>query len=488
MTIAAATLVTNVVVPHRIRLIGVVVLLVPQLYLPGIHAELATAAVLWTLSTCVMGSAARGRPAAQSPLIAIMCMFVAITVVSLLWATPDGVNSGAATAVRSTVFLLWLREVIVVAKDNPRLLDTLVMWTVPGVAAQSVLAIVFRSNPHTEQRFLNSELAPLLVGPQSVDLYTTLSNNVWYADKAGGVFVNGNIASLLGGIAALLYIITARRTGSRWLYWAAALAFTGTVFTGSKTAIFVATGCAIMILLLPHMLHGFAVLAAIPVVLLLPLVTPMMMEILQKASPEFFARSEYSLLEGRRPIWEGASALFQDHFFLGLGFGGWAEEIVAFTSRRTPPHNFIIAAWANSGILAALVVVAFVAATILLGLRVAASQPTVRDRRTAVLALCVVAWVFLHGMADNTTLYGEQRTMILFALAIGYLYVMDLEVGDDDTQTVAAVTTGPGVVPIQRRATTTPTAAGGRAVTARAASPGRGTRAASTTVSKPPVR
>ena len=99
--------------------------------------------------------------------------------------------------------------------------------------------------------------------------------------------------------------------------------------------------------------------------------------------------------------------------------------MILYTNRPDmPPHNFIIAAWANSGFPAALAAAGFIVVTILFCLRVASSQQTRRDRRTAVIALCVVGWVFLHGMADNTYVYGEQRTMFLFALAIGFLYAM----------------------------------------------------------------
>ncbi|UXA14944.1 O-antigen ligase family protein [Mycobacterium sp. SMC-8] len=386
--------------------------------------ELATVAVLWTLSTCIFGLAARGRPTAASPLVGIMTLFLFLITVSLLWATPSGVDNGVATTVRGALFLLWLREVIVVAKEDPGFLNTVVLWTVPGVAVQSVLSIIFRIDPGVEFLFLNSKLATYLVGPQASDLYADITNNVWYPFKSGGFFVNGNVASLFGGVAALLFIVAARRSGRHWPYAVAILALTGSIYTGSKTAILVTVGCALVILLLPHMLRGWAVLAAIPIAILAPLTASLAIELLQKAAPNFFALSERSL-DDRGTMWSGAATLFKESPLAGLGFGGWSEQMTRFTSRPDmPPHNLIIATWANSGTIAAIVAVVFIAAAIAFGLRVAAAQPTVHERRTAILALCAVTWVFLHGMADNTTVYGEQRSMILFALAIGYLYAM----------------------------------------------------------------
>jgi O-antigen ligase len=422
--IAALALILNVVMPHRMRLIGVVLLMVPQLFVLGSHIQITSLAVLWTLFTCVAGLAAHGRSRADSPLVGIMCAFSLVTAVSLLWAVPSGMNNGMAVAVRGALFLLWLREVIVVARDDPGLLDTLVIWAVPGIALQSVLTIIFRLNPDIEEQFLRSRLAVVTIGRQVEQLYGAMPNNVIYPERAGGFFVNGNQASLFGGIAALVLLIAARRTARRWLYVFAALSLAGSIFTGSKTALFVATGCAVAIIFLPHMLKGWAVLAGLPIVVFLPLVFSLLAEFLARVAPSLSTASDESF-STREQMWRGGAELFSESPFLGLGFGGWGQRIGKFTGEpNLPPHNLVVAAWADSGIAAAALAIVFMVTAIVIGLRVAAAQPTVRDRRTAVLAFCAIAWTFLHGMADNTTVYGEQLSMILVALAVGYLYAM----------------------------------------------------------------
>ena len=433
VSIALLTLFINLAITHRMRLIGVALLLIPLLYVPGLPVTLA---VLWTLITCLAGWTARGRPRANSPLIVIMGLFVAVTAVSLLWALPSGMSAGVATVFRGALFLLWLREVIALAKEDPELLDTIVLWTVPGVAVQSVLAIVFQVSPAIEEQFLRSELAIVTIGPGVEHLYADMANNVLEPSKSGGFYVNGNMASLLGGIAALLLLVAARRTSRRWLYVFAALSFAGSIFTGSKTALIVATCCAIATLFLPHMLKGWAVLVGLPLVLLVPLTFSAMTEFLGRIAPTFYDASDSSF-SGRARLWESAAQLFAESPFFGIGFGGWAEQVSRF-----PPHNFLIAAWAVSGIVAAVVAIVFMVVAIAIGLRVAAAQPTVRDRRTAVFVLCAIAWVFIHGMADNTTLYGEQRSMFLVALAFGYLYAMmrcaeEESVGSDNDDNLA---------------------------------------------------
>jgi O-antigen ligase len=419
--IAVVMLIANLAMPHRMRLIGVAVLLIPQFYLPGLPASLA---VLWTVMTCLAGLAARGRSSAGSPLVVILGLLIAVTAVSLLWALPSGMRLGIATVQFGVVFVLWLREMIVVAKDDSELLDAVVLWSVPGLALQSVLSIVFQVNPAIEEQFLRSRLAATTVGPAAAHLYSDLPNNVLDPQKSGGFFVNGNVASLFGGVAALLLCVAARRTMRRWLYAFAALALTGSIFTGSKSALIIGAGCALVILFLPHIRKGSAVVAAISIVLLTPLAFSLLTGVVGNVAPMFYSASGSSY-GARERLWSRAAQMFQETPILGPGFGGWVEQIGKVGSRSDiPPHNVLVATWAYSGIVAVVLAVVFIVAAIAFGLRVVAAQTTIRDRRTAAFAVSAIAWTFIHGMGDNTALYGDRQTMILIAVAFGYLYSM----------------------------------------------------------------
>jgi O-antigen ligase len=204
-----------------------------------------------------------------------------------------------------------------------------------------------------------------------------------------------------------------------------ALSFVGAVFTGSKTAAAVGLGAGLVILVVPQMLKVSAGIAALSIVLTTPVVFYMANAFMQWFIPTFFT-SDYNF-GSRERLWTRAADVIQDSPIAGLGFGGWEEQIGRIGSfAALPPHNYLIAAWVNSGLLAAVLVVTFVLVVIALGLRATVAQPTGPDRRTAVIALCAIGWVFIHGMADNTAMYGDRQTMILFALAIGYLYAMQL--------------------------------------------------------------
>jgi O-antigen ligase len=446
VSIAVVMVFANLAMPHRMRLIGVAILLIPQLYVPGLPASVA---VLWTLMTCLAGLTARGRARADSPLVVIMGLFIAAIGVSLLWALPSGIDLGVVTVVFGVVFLLWLREVIVLARDDPGLLDTIVLWTVPGIAVQSLLSIIFQVSPEIEERFLRSWLAAVTVGPAAQHLYTDLPNNVIDPGKSGGFFVNGNVASLFGGVAALILFVAARRTMHRWLYVFAALSLAGSVFTGSKSVLIIGTGCALLILFLPHMRKGSAVLVALPTVLLMPLVFDLLTGFVEHVAPTFYAASGSSLGERER-LWTRAAQMFQESPLLGPGFGGWVERIGRIGSRSDlPPHNVLIATWAYSGIIAAVLAIVFMVAAIAFGLRVIAAQPTIRDGRTAAFALCAIVWVFLHGMGDNTALYGDRQSMILVAVAFGYLYAMVRDQQQESVGFVSDETQGTATISVE---------------------------------------
>jgi O-antigen ligase len=418
--IAVLMLFANLAMSHRSRLIGVAILLVPQFYIPGFPVSLA---VIWIILTCLAGLTARGRSSADSPLVVIAGLFVLMTATSILWAVPTGVYDGTVNVAYGVVFVLWLREVIVLARDEPGTLDTIVSWTGPGVALQALLAIIFQLSPVVESRFLRSPIAVVTMGPKVVNLFTNEQNNVLDPTKSGGFFVNGNVASLFGGVAALLLWVAARRCANRWLYVIAALSIVGAAFTGSKTAASVGVGVGLVILLVPQMLKASAAVVGWSMVLVAPAVFYMATAFLQWFIPTFFT-ADFSL-GSRERLWTRAAEVIQDSPILGLGFGGWEEQIGRIGSfAALPPHNYFIAAWVNSGLLAAVLVVAFVVVAIAFGLRAAVAQHTARDRRTAVIALCAMGWVFIHGMADNTAMYGDRQTMILFALTIGYLYAM----------------------------------------------------------------
>ncbi|MCC9205438.1 hypothetical protein [Arthrobacter sp. zg-Y769] len=61
--------------------------------------------------------------------------------------------------------------------------------------------------------YRKSIMEHLLIGPAARDLFKTHTNNVLNPLKAGGLFVNGKVASMFGEVAAFL-LFAASRYGS----------------------------------------------------------------------------------------------------------------------------------------------------------------------------------------------------------------------------------------------------------------------------------
>ncbi len=146
-----------------------------------------------------------------------------------------------------------------------------------------------------------------------------------------------------------------------------------------------------------------------------------MPRLLEKYVPGYADASTESLAS-RAPMWEFAMRMFKEHLVLGLGFGGWAQTIEQFAAlgiETLPPHNLFIAAWASSG-LPGVAGLLFLAVTILVVLTaIVVKNVGTHLARTTAFALGAWWWVLIHGMGDNTAVYGEAKSMILLAMLLG---------------------------------------------------------------------
>ncbi|MCP3420921.1 O-antigen ligase family protein [Nocardioides pinisoli] len=291
--------------------------------------------------------------------------------------------------------------------------DASLLW----VALQSVLTVAFRLDPSVEAAFYASPAMVPLLGSTGLALTGEAANNVIDPEKAGGLIVNGNAASLLLGISAVS-LLAANAVGPRIRFRLVGLtAFAAVFFTGSKTGAVLAVIVPLVVVALRRaarsrsgrrelvVLAPFAAIAAI----LLPTV-------LQRVFPVFSTKSEFSF-DTRMRLWGAALDLFRENPILGLGFGGWKPAMERLIGRSDwPPHNVVISAWADAGLVAAALTVAFIAITLGLGLRRLMLVPESPGDLTArCWAWSGMLWVFSHGMGDNTSVYGEPRSLMLAA-------------------------------------------------------------------------
>lgn len=390
-------------------------LAVPQFFLAGLPISVADS---WFLCMGIVAIFDRRIRPSSPHATWIVFALAGLYIFAQTWSAAPFASSNLLEIFQITMFGVLVLYASSLMQVDPRFMRTAVLWASPWLALQALLTMLFMYDPSIENSFLKSQVADLLIGPSASALFSGAENNVLDPLKSGGLFVNGNVGSMFCGVAFFLALAAARLQKSWWLGVIALLSWAGALSSGSKTGIALAltlpwasvlfywvSGKQLRTLLIPM------VMALVPLVIWL-----------QNAIPEYFptyvSRSEISI-EARARLWLGAGELFLENPIFGLGFGGWRPDIWALARVDYPPHNFIIDAWASGGIVAALLVLAFMVTVVSQCISVLLGSESPQARGVVCFSLFALVWIFAHGMADNTTFFGESKTMLLAALAVG---------------------------------------------------------------------
>ncbi|NJP30804.1 O-antigen ligase family protein [Micromonospora thermarum] len=416
------------------RAIWIVGLSVPQLFL--LSPEIITFSAVVTL-TSALGFVS-DRPSWDRRYGRFLVAFIALAVLAILW-SPD-----VTRAVAWIIGMLQLLIVFIYVKTLrqrlpqrlPRVFDVLGV----AVVIEAGLTAVFRVSPELESRFLHSYWAVLVNGPGKMAAYfTTSPDNVRDVEKAGGLYLNGNTASLYLGMASFLFLCAFTLYKRRRYVLVALAAYLGVFSTGSKTAM-------ILGLLLPVFVVSLIRLAKspsylLPILVALPAVAYLAFSQVTRLFPTFAADSDFTF-GIREMLWRAAADMFSEHPMLGLGFGGWFIEIAKYSNslvaERYPPHNIFIQIWSDMGLGAALLLVAFVVVVVLDHYRLLSTRPGARV--TAAVSLGAFAWLILHGMADTINFWGDNRIAVLLAFFLGLLAAELERAVDVDDQVQPAAT------------------------------------------------
>ncbi|QAY63350.1 hypothetical protein ET495_08920 [Xylanimonas allomyrinae] len=383
-------------------------LMVPQVYLPGLPLTLAEA----TAAAVVVQALGRQRRAMSNrPVVAgaVVCALASLIAAAY---SPDR-NAALSTAFR---FALFAGLIHASASLFPERSDRLrAMWALaPWIALEAALAIYFRARPEQELVFMRTRVADTIVGPWAAGLFDGQVNNVLDPLKSGGLFVNGNVASMFLGASMFFCLLLFRLSRRRAALFLACLSGVAAIATGSKTGA-VLTVVLLVVAALLQWARTWSRLAFVLALLpLLLLIAVQGANRLERAIP-VFGKESLDSLDSRLPLWRLVEQVFFAHPTLGLGYGGWQEA----AQTTLPPHNLLIAAWANGGLLLLGGVLLTIGAVLRKCLQALGDARVPRLAGTA--ATCIFTWVFLHGMADNTAIYGESKTMILLVLALSWV-------------------------------------------------------------------
>ena len=367
-------------------------------------------------------------------------MLMLIGALALFW-SPDAV-SGMRYIFYGIPFLLILMAMMRVSTEGSFHSQRAIGIFLLVAITEAVFVVIFRASPLLEESYLKSEIAGAFVSPNTLSaLYDELPNNVLHPDKAGGFFVNGNVAGAFLGIALSLSIgvALAKRSLLHWI--GAVIFFVGILFTGSKAAIvlsfavaFVFFGVSLKRKHLTGSLQLIGIILAVVFVLTIYLLNWQWILGMDPSLAWTFA------LGSRAMIWYHASEQFLSAPLFGLGFGGWAlsygESVAAnlLGEQVFPPHNSLIQAWSDMGILG-LVVGGLLMWTIihacLRGVRVSA-----KERYITIGIMSAYLWTFVQGFGENYGFLGDFRMQPILAVALGIVWRLIIKGGpsSDDTR------------------------------------------------------
>ncbi|NHU47591.1 O-antigen ligase family protein [Rhodococcus sp. A14] len=400
--------------PFRFKVAGG--LAVPLFFLPGLPLSVGQICFLLMGAVVLVDRRIVGHATSVTVLLSLVTL---ATLLSTIW-SPD-IDEATGEILRLLMFSSLIYYAVALARQNLENLDHALAWAAPWLMLQAILVIAFRLSPDSETAFLQSRFATVIVGPFARSLFNGSPNNVLDPVKSGGLFVNANVASMYGGISLFVLLILYRRTNNKIWLFAATFVWASVFFTGSKTGIALAIAMPVLAFLMSRLRSKSGVqYLALSAVVTLPATLSLIQKSLLQVAPGFSGESENSYAT-RTEIWTAAASMFEDRPLYGLGFGGWEERIGTYIGRSDyPPHNILIDAWSKTGIIGVLAVSCFLGIILIRYIVVARSANDKQLLQVNAYGMAAWSWVFIHGMGDNTGIYGEWKSMFLLATLIGY--------------------------------------------------------------------
>lgn len=415
--------------PVAWRFSAALILSAPQLYLLPVgdfYLSLAfiSAFLLWPEAIKEAPTLLR-----QKVILFAFSLFI-IQAISLLWSTD--LRLGLRTLIYAIPFFLIAAASYSASKRNPRLVCTTLSITTGVMIFEALLVVAFRLSPELEMAYFQSSVSGSLSGPNVISslLDDSGRNNVLDPEKAGGIYVNANIAASYLGMGAFIAFTISRANKSSLSFIAALLLWIGALFTGSKAGIMLAFALPLCALAFYYYRRNnkrsrsiilVSAWAAAPIMLILAAFS-----IYFLAESFSFAAESINTAAVRLEIWNYAAKAFLESPILGQGYGGWQQGYGTYAlamgiSPNFPPHNTLIYLWSQNGILAAALGLMFMLAVMRLAYRLAVTD----QRETKLLGLALgmtAAWLFIQGMGENYGHLGDARQQPILAALIGLAY------------------------------------------------------------------
>ncbi len=362
------------------------------------------------------------RPWMREKFVRFFAMVAAVEAVSALWA--DVPQSAVHEAIRVCVVGGAVVSVLVVVDARESALRSALAWAAPFVVLQCATVIYLNHHVSAKREYYGSRPAHFLLGDVAREAARgdATINAMGAAKTAGALFTNGNRASMVMGVCALVYLAFALYAKKRWPVLVAVICVIGVVETQSKSGIgllIVSFGFALVVAGLANRMAGMGRLWGLFVAPFVALVAFATFPLWGAGISE---RVEVAL-EPRMALWSTAWQSVMDHPLTGWGWGGWWHHwpavAAAVGSRPSyPPHNSLLYAGTKAGLPLILVQFAVAASLFFFALRHISRMSERRDRWVLALSGGAALWSFAHGMGDNTLFFGTMNSVLFVAIGM----------------------------------------------------------------------
>lgn len=293
-----------------------------------------------------------------------------------------------------------------------------------GAATNAVVTVVFRIIPAVKIAYLSNPIRSLFINPNTVESVVGNHINVTDVAKSGGyLFFNGNTNAALNMMCLGISICLIQGRGKPSALFFCAIFLAAIIASGSKSALLVSGAVIVIAMILYYLrtsrhLAVFTVGSIILSIVLVLFVFGVFDAVLQgKFSQETAHTSGY-----RIGLLQVAVILFKENPILGVGFGGWQKRLASYAdfyglSPEWPPHNSIVLAWSQSGILSVAVLIAlFVYILISLVQSYQRTSGSYRPGGAIIAFMCVTAM----SLGDAFALFGNSSMAFPLGCVVAY--------------------------------------------------------------------